>query len=314
VDYYRNEVASRSLLNQYSDMVTERQKLDAMRSGMDTEAITLITCSHTYTQSSDSWVGYLEMDQRAEQSSGGVDSKLGPNDASRPTYGSSVSDQVDERFECLWRNTHLDRLTSFGCFWGCKYDPLRTIDLVCKWPYFPEGDFVENAVYSDFDPHAAPIWMLKVHWKRDVHYLDAPMTNSVLKLAHLLEQAKPIQSFTEVTSPEDLLTPSGEQMKAYVQVLFAGRSDEKVNRACKPGDACVLPDLACPFGSLFSRLVFQVMKMEVANAKLTLRAVSVLWTLFCEEVRARFEAQKDLPFMEQVCVCVCVCTCFEYSI
>eukprot|EP01137_Pigoraptor_chileana_P031730 Opistho-2@20011 len=46
--------------------------------------------------------------------------------------------------------------------WGLRGDPVGQMHLCVAWPSFAEDAIVDNAIYSELDPIAAPVWSLRV--------------------------------------------------------------------------------------------------------------------------------------------------------
>jgi hypothetical protein len=61
-----------------------------------------------------------------------------------------------------------------------------------------KGTFVENAVWSDLDPLAAPNWTVTVEWSRDDHFMDTPLSNSIRRLLEASRDAQALVALNDV--------------------------------------------------------------------------------------------------------------------
>ena len=113
---------------------------------------TLIAASLAFQQETRKW-GYQDI--------GALRALAAADDDSLPDL-----DNVDDG-GCRWRDISEDHLTGFGTQWGPKDDPLTGVRLLTSWPFFPEGTFVDNSVYTDLDGAHAPNWEVFVDWRVD---------------------------------------------------------------------------------------------------------------------------------------------------
>eukprot|EP00746_Dinoflagellata_sp_MGD_P022352 gnl/MRDRNA2_/MRDRNA2_15225_c0_seq1.p1 gnl/MRDRNA2_/MRDRNA2_15225_c0~~gnl/MRDRNA2_/MRDRNA2_15225_c0_seq1.p1 ORF type:complete len:889 (-),score=182.75 gnl/MRDRNA2_/MRDRNA2_15225_c0_seq1:7-2673(-) len=78
-------------------------------------------------------------------------------------------------------------------------DPVDTLQLHCIWPSFPNGSFVDNAVYSELDARMAPYWRLRL----------LPATNPRLPRSGRLKQLLAFRDeATVVRSAEHSIMPT----------------------------------------------------------------------------------------------------------
>lgn len=82
---------------------------------------------------------------------------------------------------------------------GEEMDPVESVQLHCLWPSFPLGSFVDNAVYSELDPRAAPYWKIRV-LKRDE--LQLPLVKRLRSLLDFRNEAATVRSAEHSVQPQ----------------------------------------------------------------------------------------------------------------
>lgn len=141
-------------------------------------------------------------------------------------YGLTAEDEEDDDL-CRWRDVSEDALIGFGAQWGPREDPLTAIRLTTAWPFFPEGTFVDNAVYSDLDGLAAPNWRVDVAWRQDdalnpLYSHQTPLATSLQTMIDVVQQGGKVSSLASVLgsvpeTPATLARQQSEEAKAIAE-------------------------------------------------------------------------------------------------
>lgn len=104
-----------------------------------------------------------------------------------------------------WRDFSHDREISHGLAWGPRYNPLSSIVLRASWPYFKDGTFIDNAVYSDIDPAQAPHWHVSTKWppKSDSDaevQRNTPLSYSVRRFLQVAKDASGYRHWSDLAT------------------------------------------------------------------------------------------------------------------
>lgn len=78
-------------------------------------------------------------------------------------------------------------------------DPVGTMQLHCLWPSFPRGSFVDNAVYSELDPRAAPYWKVRIMQSEEA---PLPLTRRLRNLLDFRKEASTVRSAEHSVLPQ----------------------------------------------------------------------------------------------------------------
>ena len=148
----------------------QRERLDGRRIEHTGNMRTLIAASYGFQTETRRW-GYNDIGAENISHDSDDDDDDEDEDHRSPRY---VDTDDGGREVVRWRDTSEDACIGFGSEWGPRLDPLATLTLSTVWPFFPEGTFVDNAVYSDLDAMAAPHWRLRVGWRSEKG--DSPST------------------------------------------------------------------------------------------------------------------------------------------
>eukprot|EP00742_Colponemidia_sp_Colp-10_P007138 GILJ01007667.1.p1 GENE.GILJ01007667.1~~GILJ01007667.1.p1 ORF type:complete len:952 (+),score=125.42 GILJ01007667.1:38-2893(+) len=110
-------------------------------------------------------------------------------------------------------------------------EPVKSMHLACTWPAFPEGSFVDNAVYSEFSALAAPEWSLRTIFidEEDADDMDGLLARGAKRMAALINE---VQRFSTVSS---LLSADALEGTAYIQ-QFARNLTNSLQSPTIPSD------------------------------------------------------------------------------
>jgi len=193
---------------------------------------TLISTSFGFQLQTKKW-GYQDIGALAslrddgESDSEESDPSFIPSSTSPPTATS-----------CRWRDVTEDSCISFGTSWGPTLDPVDTLRLQTWWPFFPEGTFVDNAVYSDLEPFKAPNWRVSIEWRRDSSSCN-PSYNSFTPLSNALHHFIAVgQAGSKVASIATILGSGGTQSETPETLA---QSEQEGNHAVTAATVQVQP-------------------------------------------------------------------------
>jgi len=196
-----------------------------------------------------------------------------------------------------------------ACTWGPVTCPLASLHLHTTWPFFQDGKYHENAIYTTFDPEKAPKWVIQAEWvdfsetDRDtLPKYKTPLARSVFNLLDLGLNADPMHQWdyhipmnfsTDYTSDDDILSfpgeAKGESIEAEVRNLFLHVPDkiliDKEPPICTPKTA--------PHGTLLSRFVIEILDLYRIN----MHRVGVAWREFIMQVGRHWHQNKLLPYI-----------------
>eukprot|EP00927_Polykrikos_kofoidii_P046818 TRINITY_DN40947_c0_g1_i1.p1 TRINITY_DN40947_c0_g1~~TRINITY_DN40947_c0_g1_i1.p1 ORF type:complete len:1069 (+),score=206.59 TRINITY_DN40947_c0_g1_i1:304-3510(+) len=187
-------------------------------------------------------------------------------------------------------------------------DPVEMVALHCLWPSFPRGSFVDNAVYSELDPRAAPSWKIRIQLF-DHSKAPLPLTARLRSLLEFRKEASSVRSAEHSVLPqrpktvlaslsyavqeslESILVPNPGQMAALVDeclslpiALLAG-----VNKQ-KPHALSNLSRLrGGARGTRLARLAERSAEMKC------FKGVLMLWCQVVAEMRQLWDAKELAP-------------------
>lgn len=78
-------------------------------------------------------------------------------------------------------------------------DPVDSVQLHCLWPSFPQGSFVDTAVFSELDPRSAPYWKIRV-LRTDSGPL--PLSRLLRTLLDFRKEARAVRSAEHSVQPQ----------------------------------------------------------------------------------------------------------------
>eukprot|EP00743_Colponemidia_sp_Colp-15_P010108 GILK01011101.1.p1 GENE.GILK01011101.1~~GILK01011101.1.p1 ORF type:complete len:958 (-),score=137.87 GILK01011101.1:61-2934(-) len=135
-------------------------------------------------------------------------------------------------------------------------EPVKSMHLACTWPAFPEGSFVDNAVYSEFSALAAPEWSLRTIFidEEDAGDMDGLLARGAKRMAALINEVERFSTVSSLLSADALegtayiqqfarnLTnslqsptiPSDEQLSLWLDELFSATNSESESESESP--------------------------------------------------------------------------------
>mmetsp|Transcript_49630 Transcript_49630/g.97331 ORF Transcript_49630/g.97331 Transcript_49630/m.97331 type:complete len:921 (+) Transcript_49630:25-2787(+) len=234
----------------------------------------------------------------------------------KPLVAASCSFFVSHHEDANWRDRSLEE--SLGFFWGCEMDPLRGLRLITAWPFLPQGNYVQNNVYSNLQPQTAPDWFVEPEWSDSSG--GALLASAICGLLAVVggvlgeespnaeqgdtnqyddEKHEPSRAIKNNLSPSKQIsqalrhTLSEEAIIARVFAWDDGQSTKLINDRKSRSVPLRLP---LPFGSLLCRLVFEFCKFSL-EGRLTVETVTALWTQFVHHLRDRWENLENIPYL-----------------
>lgn len=194
-----------------------------------------------------------------------------------------------------WRDFSLPSKT-FDLPWGNSsfFPPLQALQLEISWPFFPSGKYVENPLYSDFEPQKAESWYISASWGT-FDASNCPMHRCLSNIMHIFEKGALFKSFRDIRSDKlssVLLSISEgplmsiEHVDQELDVLFSLES-EKYKRVF---------DRSTAWGSLLSLFVMRLMLVQsLGMFGLNLRTFVVFWERFVRRVRKFWDTGSSIP-------------------